>query len=383
MKPASIIAAVAALAGASCSGGAPAGLTLTVANRSGIDRSELASVPLASIAPRTGMPFTICDAAGDTVPYQITHDSLVVFMVRVAAADSAIFSVTPGASLAVADTLACGGFYPERKDDFAWENDRAAYRAYGPALQALGEQSYGYDVWTKSVAHPVVERRYRMHLSSPVSYHEDHGDGMDVYSVGPTLGGGAAALVDSTGALVYPRSFAEYEILDNGPLRFAVRLTYAPVVFGSDTVAEQRVITLDAGADLNRTEVLYRGLTRPARVAAGIVVHRAAAEAWSIDPTTRPATYADPTDNPDAGNGIIWLGMVAPQADSLALRPLPAPAGEAVAHILAEGTVEPGQTFVYSWGSGWSKGFVPDSATWATLVRRAAISIDQPLTVTM
>ncbi len=37
-------------------------------------------------------------------------------------------------------------FVPERKDDFAWENDLAAYRMYGPAL--AGENpSNGVDLW--------------------------------------------------------------------------------------------------------------------------------------------------------------------------------------------------------------------------------------------
>ena len=33
---------------------------------------------------------------------------------------------------------------PERMDDFAWENDRVAYRVYGPALQATGRDSLRY-----------------------------------------------------------------------------------------------------------------------------------------------------------------------------------------------------------------------------------------------
>lgn len=383
MKKSALLPAALALTVAVVSCEKSRDLTLTVENPSAFVRHELASVSLADITARTGDTFSITDAEGAEVPYQITHDSLVVFAVELAPGDSAMYTITTAAPTAVADTIACGGFYPERYDDFAWENDRAAYRAYGPALQARGEHSYGYDVWTKSVAHPVVARRYRQHLSSPVSYHEDYGDGMDVYSVGPTLGGGTAALVDPTGALVYPRSFASYDILDNGPLRFAVRLTYNPVEFAGDSVVEERVITLDAFADLNRTEVSYRGLSRPARIAAGIVVHKATANNYNLNQSTKSATYADPTDNPEAGHGTIWLGMVAPQADSLALRRLPEPAGEAVAHILAEGTVAPGESFSYAWGSGWSKGFVPDSITWARLVDQAAASIDQPLKISL
>ena len=40
----------------------------------------------------------------------------------------------------------------------------------------------------------VVEDRYDGDLNRGISYHVDHGNGMDCYAVGPTLGGGTAAL---------------------------------------------------------------------------------------------------------------------------------------------------------------------------------------------
>ena len=56
-------------------------------------------------------------------------------------------------------------------------------------------------------------------MSRAISYHIDHGNGMDCYAVGPTLGGGTAALMPDS-AIVYPYCYKDYEILDNGPLRF-------------------------------------------------------------------------------------------------------------------------------------------------------------------
>lgn len=352
-----------------------------VSNPSDFGRREIAQVPVGDL--RVDHPFRVLDAEGREVPYQISSDSLLLVDVDLAAAAADTFYVEAGVPTVKADTLACGAFYPERIDDFAWENDRAAYRAYGPALEAKGQHAYGYDVWTKSVERPVVAERYRKHLSSPVSYHEDHGDGMDVYNVGPTLGGGALALVDSAGTIMYPRSFASYEILDNGPLRFAVKLTYKPTVFEGDTVVEERVITLDAHSDLNRAQVRFRGLSHAAPVAAGIVVHDANPRAYSVDSVSKTLTYADLTDNPAGGNGTIWLGLAAPEAESLGYTPLPSPAGDAIGHVLARGTIKPGESFTYHWGSGWSKGFVADSATWRGLVDRAAASIANPLRITV
>ena len=46
----------------------------------------------------------------------------------------------------------------------AWENDRIAFRTYGPALQATGEKAFGYDIWVKRTNDLVVENRYAMEL---------------------------------------------------------------------------------------------------------------------------------------------------------------------------------------------------------------------------
>ena len=85
----------------------------------------------------------------------------------------------------------------------------------------------------------MVEERYKMHMwgvgqrdslkragkpkeSSEIylatSFHHDHGFGLDCYSVGPSLGCGAPALMKN-GELIYPYCFKDYKVLDNGPLR--------------------------------------------------------------------------------------------------------------------------------------------------------------------
>lgn len=46
-------------------------------------------------------------------------------------------------------------FVPERKDDFAWENDKVAFRMYGPALE-YETITCGIDVWVKCVSTPVA-----------------------------------------------------------------------------------------------------------------------------------------------------------------------------------------------------------------------------------
>lgn len=92
-----------------------------------------------------------------------------------------------------ATPLAWARLVPERKDDLAWENDKVAFRIYGPALRP-GPEDSGIDLWTKRVARPVIEKWYVEELKHGRSYHTDHGEGLDAFKVGDTRGGGGTAL---------------------------------------------------------------------------------------------------------------------------------------------------------------------------------------------
>ena len=50
-------------------------------------------------------------------------------------------------------------------------------------------------------------------LQNAISYHIDHGYGMDCYAVGPTLGAGVAALMAGD-TIIYPYCYRTQEILD-------------------------------------------------------------------------------------------------------------------------------------------------------------------------
>ena len=248
----------------------------------------------------------------------------------------------------------------------------------------------------KRVGYPVLEKRYAMELDAKarkqiadwrkagerakadslnriISYHVDHGDGMDCYNVGPTLGGGTAALwVDS--AIVFPYCYKEYEILDNGPLRFTVKLTYGPATVGGNAdVVETRVITLDAGSYLNRTDVSYRNLADPTPMVAGIVLHPQNPDGYRYDRAQGYVAYADSTNNAKAGNGVIYIGVVFPDA--------PTDAGVAQGHVLGFGQYRPGTAFRYYWGSGWSKGGVAGMDEWCDYLTKFPLRWKEPLQI--
>lgn len=405
---------VAALLLASCGKQGP--LQVTVSNPLDINRSgELVEVCMEKVSKQLGLndttQFVVVNEAGEQVPYQLTHDGKLIFPTEVAAGASAVYTVqvgTPQENLF--ESAVYGRKYPERVDDVAWENDRTAYRTYGPALQANGERAFGYDVWLKRVPELVVEDRYEKELSlatkaqidslrrigqgeeanklyQSVSYHVDHGNGLDCYKVGPTLGGGAAALLVDD-AIVYPYCYVgEPEILDNGPLRFTVKLNYGPAAIkGDSAVAETRIISLDKGSQMNKTVVAYNGLTVATPVAAGIVIHPENPEAYVLDADNGYVTYTDLSDNIHNGNGEIYLGITFPnemkeakavlfsEEESKSLR------GGASGHVLAVSEYKPNTEFTYYWGSGWSKyGF--DATTWNAYVAEFAQKVRNPLVV--
>lgn len=392
------------------------GTHVTIKNLLSFDRmNETVEIPLSSLRQKTGAKadsqLIVTDSKGKQIPYQITFDGKLIFQANVKANSSAYYQIQKG----IPDSLSiitCGRHYPERMDDIAWENDKAAYRTYGPALEASGEQAWGYDVFTKSVYEPVMEMRYAHELdpqartqisiwrkegkkeqadslAQAISYHIDHGNGMDCYSVGPTLGGGTAALMTVDSVLVYPRCYKEYEILDNGPLRFTVRLKYAPFTIGNNTsVAETRLISLDSSSHLNRTEIIYDGLQESLPVASGIVIHPQNPDGYVCRPTKGYVAYADSTDNPHRDNGVIYLGMVftkplshaAPQwftADESKQR------GGALGHVLGIGTYQPGSKWIYYWGSGWSKAGIESMEQWNRYLENFAQKQQTPLQVTV
>ena len=197
-------------------------VSVTVSNATSLERSgEMVEVSMGEVSSKLHLPDTaqivVVDAEGQQVPYQITSDEKVIFPVTVQANGSAVYTIKAGIPQEC-PVKACGRYYPERVDDVAWENDLTAFRAYGPALQETGERAFGYDIWTKyNTTEPVVEARYEGELNSDmkakiaelgktdpkaaqelyrsVSYHVDHGNGLDCYKVGPTLGGGTTALM--------------------------------------------------------------------------------------------------------------------------------------------------------------------------------------------
>lgn len=385
-------------------------VTVTVTNPLAMERSnEMVEVSMETVTDRLGLADTaqivVLNADGQQVPYQITYDGKVIFPAAIAAGGTATYTIQTGTPEAF-DVKACGRCYPERMDDMAWENDLVAFRAYGPALQAKGERGFGYDLFTKyNTTEPILEAMYAKELDKETlakiaelkktdpkaaaelsrerSYHIDHGYGMDCYAVGPTLGAGVAALMVND-TIIYPWCYKNQEILDNGPLRFTVKLEFTPLtVKGDSTVVETRLITLDAGSHLNKTVVSYSNLKETLPIVAGIVLHEPDG-AVVADAANGYITYVDPTTGPD--NGKIFMGAAVPAVVKDAKTVLfsekeKKERNNADGHVLAVSDYEPGSEYVYYWGFAWDKADIKTADAWNRYMADFAQKVRNPLTV--
>ena len=151
-----------------------------------------------------------------------------------------------------------GRYVPERKDDFAWENDKIAFRMYGKALELFpAEMAYGMDVWVKRTDRLILNERYKRG-----EYHTDYGDGMDYYQVGLTLGAGdiAPCVKDS---IYFSKNYRRWRVLDNGPLRTTFELEYDEWNVNGAQVTATKRISLDAASQLSRVEARFIYAEKP------------------------------------------------------------------------------------------------------------------------
>jgi hypothetical protein len=308
-------------------------------------------------------------------PIDINDDGVfdeVVFQADIGARATRTFTLSVGARpVFTRDQFkAYGRFVRERRDDFAWENDRVAHRMYGKALETWAQEpltSSSVDVWFKRTRRLVINDWYMVD-----DYHRDNGDGADMYSAGKSRGCGGNGIWDA-GKLYTSANFIESRTLANGPIRVMFELTYPAFDAGGARVTEIKRITLDAGQNLNRFESRYAATpSGPKMQAAGIKKHPEALvvrdKARGLLRTWEPVK----ADGSHFGCGIIAEpGQVADFA-------------EADGNVLVVTSVAPGGVATYYAGSGWDRsGDFKTVDDWDGYLDQAAKRIRSPLAVSV
>lgn len=367
-------------------------ISLIVKNTGDAQRQEVVEADLQTVCQQLGVgtddPLTVRNAFGQEITCQKTYDGKLLLYVAVQPGSEAVFTVTKGMPSSF-DSYVMGKCYPERADDITWENDLGIYRVYGPALQRSGERSFGTDVWVKNTPELVVEDRYRMHLwgvgqrdslkriGQPeeankiyvaTSFHHDHGKGLDCYGVGASLGCGAPALMRD-GALLFPYCYKTYRILDNGPLRFTVELTYNTT---TDGMTEHRLISLDRGSHFNRMTVWYDGIKEPLTLATGVVLHNED----NLLLGKHYVLYADPTDNPKVHQSQIYVGTLFPKGVDKTLM-LKGELNHGIGMIFGYR----GEPYTYYFGSAWSGYDVRTMSQWQLTAEEYLQNLTNPLMI--
>lgn len=316
----------------------------------------------------------VADCNGNEIPSQITYDSKLIFTPTGGAQDSSKYYIHSSAEPRVYAPCTGGRRYPERADDMAWENEIVAFRAYGPATQSNGEKAFGYDIFFKhpgkglvlqrlydSQTNPAnwhrrdslakIDRKLAEEYVNSFTYHIDHGLGMDCYAVGATLGDGVAALLDD-GSISFPWCYSDLEILDRGPLRFTFRLDFSPRVIGADTVAEHRLISLDADSHLNHCTVWYDGLSGERDIVVGFPLRDDSPVV--ADCGRGILAYSDPTQGPDNGKAMLGVILDSPTAEFVNIQN----------HALLKRRIAPGEKFSYRWGFAWDRADITSMEEW-------------------
>ncbi len=334
------------------------GINIAVENPSDFDRLEMVEIPTEKLMSLpSGKAYMVANQKGEVLPSQLTYDGKLIFQADIKAKETIPYTIKIGAP----ETFSAktyGRFITERKDDFAWENDRVAFRIYGPALIASDGPSNGIDFWFKRTNELIIDKWYKDDIAGVRSYHEDHGEGLDDYKVGRTLGGGMMAPFEND-SLILNENFAKQEVLENGPLRTTFKLTYKDITVDGKTFGESRTFSIDAGSQLTKVTQEY-GTKDTLTVAAGIVKRAQDDEAYTAytDNGIAAVVYEEP-ENGDVGK--IFVGMIFPKGIERAFSHTntiinsKTQKEETHSHVLAATSYYPGQPITYYTGYGWEK----------------------------
>ena len=323
------------------------------------------------------------DAQGNEVPYQVSGNKI-LFQANVPADSVAVYTWVEGSPSPVKPLTTAFFLGDRRKDDFCWENDKAAYRMYGPALLPENPSS-GVDLWLKRSSQLSADAMYKQEEAGK-PYHIDYGLGIDSYKVGHAAGCGGVAIV--SGGQIWPGGpFSKYEILQEGPLQTIFRLSYDSVQVGNSILTEEITITVNAGANLNKAEVVLKGEEIDDIQVGGAIFLHDSLQHLECNPELNIVTYAE-SANSDKGIYAIHqkMGLDATQLDF----------GRNYCAILVPGaenfnryentqvatrSYQIGSPFTYYFGGAWSKRDYATDEEWMFAIQNDAICMENPLKV--
>ncbi len=330
----------------------------------GLSAADLAKVAVVDEATGKALLSQAVDSDGDG-----KHD-LLVFRADFAAGETRRYALRPGerAPYRKEDFRVYGRFVRERYDDFAWENDKVAHRAYGPALETWQDEpltSSTIDVWCKRTPRLVANDWYMVD-----DYHHDNGEGADFFSAGRSRGAGGSG-VWKDGRLFVARNFRQSRVLAAGPIRLVFELTYEAWDAGGARVSEVKRVTLDAGSRFNRFESFYT-VDGSGAVAHAAGLKKTAGAALRVEKAAGTVRSWEPIKGDNGNLGLALVVDPASLADVV----------EADGNVLAVAKASAVRPAVHWAGSAWDRGGEVKSAEeWDRSISEFAERVRSPLKV--
>jgi hypothetical protein len=305
------------------------------------------------------------------------QNDLLVFQANVGANSSTNYSIIPTQDTSSTHSLVYSRFVPERTDDYAWENNKIAFRTYGPTAQKMIEESIpggtlssGIDCWLKKVDYPIINKWYQKYSSGEGSYHKDTGEGVDNFHVGTSRGcGGLGVYLNQE--LFTSKNFVAYKTIANGPIRTEFVLDYADWKADNLIISEQKRISLDLESNLMHVKVKIDGTET---ISVGLTLHENDGET-SVDTVNGWFSYWQPQVDSELGTAIVidpkyYLGYTKVVSDEKDKSQL-------LVHLkVIDGIVE------YKTGFGWkeSKQF-KNKTEWNSYLNNCSKEVQEPLLV--
>jgi hypothetical protein len=264
-----------------------------------------------------------------------------------------------------------GRFVRERRDDFAWENDRIAHRMYGKELETWPREpltSSAIDVWSKSVRKLVINDWYLVD-----DYHHDHGEGADFYSAGKSRGCGGSGIW--AGGKLWPSAnFRDSRVFAAGPIRVLFELTYEAWTADGVRVSEKKRISLDAGHNLDRMESHYTFEGDPSGLALAIGIRK-----WKDSElrSDRTRGIMRTWESVEGGHGKLGQGVIAGSASLTDFT-------QDDRNFLMLTKIDPAAPSVYYAGFGWTgSGDFKSVEDWDRYLDDCAARLGAPVEVTI
>jgi len=289
--------------------------TITVKNNLPIDREfETVEVNISEIASEKQANLLVLDAENKIITSQIVDADLdgkndvILFQPSLKANATKTYRLSVSDKKQDSVIKYCySRFVPERTDDYTWENNRVAFRTFGPVAQKMvedgvkgGTLSSGIDAWLKRVEYPIINTWYKRNDVKKGAYHKDHGEGLDNFHVGVSRGiGGTAVKVDTS--YYFSRNFTSYKTITTGPLRTSFVLTYATWDANGKKIDETKHISLDYGQNLTRFEIDVKGTQT---ISAGITLHDKKGVTNQNDESFW-VSHWEALDDSEVGTGIV------------------------------------------------------------------------------